>query len=90
MGSSHIEVAATASRFSADVRQLIAQLQSVVDLCDKCKAVSDQIAMGGDWAALAEKLATTQAEAESVYNLLGSVDGELHGTFITQALARLG
>lgn len=90
MTSSHIEVVATASRLGADIRQLIAQLQAVVDLCDKCKAISDQVAMGGDWAALAEKLGTTQANAESIYNLLGSVDGELHGAFIAQVLSRLG
>lgn len=90
MTSSHIEVVASASRLGADIRQLIAQLQAVVDLCDKCKVISDQVALGGDYAALAEKLGTTQADAESVYNLLGSVDGELHGTFVAQALARLG
>jgi hypothetical protein len=90
MASAHIEVVATASRLGSDVRRFITQTQAVVDLCDMVKAVADQVAMGGDYAALALMLGCTEAEAHSVYNLLGSVNGELHATFITQVLARLG
>lgn len=90
MASSHIEVVSTASRLGADVRSLIAQLQRVVDDCDKVKAIADQVAMGGDYAALATKLGVTADEAEAVYNLLGSVATELHGAFIAQTLSRLG
>lgn len=88
--TSHIEIVSTASRLGADTRSMISQLQAVQDACDKVKAISDQVAAGGDWAALALKLGTTAAEAESVYNLVGSVNTELHATFITQALSRLG
>lgn len=90
MATAHIEVVATASRLGSDIRQLIAQLQRVVDDCDKCKAISDQVALGGDWAALATKLGTTAQDAEAVYNLLGSVNTELHGAFVTQLLGRCG
>lgn len=90
MATAHIEVVSTASRLGADVRTLITQLQRVVDDVDKVKAISDQVALGGDFAALAAKLGTTTAEAEAVYNLIGSVATELHGTFITQTLSRLG
>lgn len=90
MATAHIEVVSTASRLGADVRTLITQLQRVVDDVDKIKAISDQVALGGDFAALAAKLGTTTAEAEAVYNLIGSVATELHGTFITQTLSRLG
>ena len=90
MATAHIEVVSTASRLGTDVRTLITQLQRVVDDVDKVKAVSDQVALGGDFAALAAKLGTTAAEAEAVYNLIGSVATELHGTFITQTLSRLG
>lgn len=90
MASSHIEVVATASRLGSDTRQLISQLQTVVDLCDKVKAISDQVALGGDYEALAAKFGCTVADAEAVYNLLGSVAIELHGTFLTQTLGRLG
>jgi hypothetical protein len=90
MSSAHIEVVATASRLGADVRSLITELQRCVDVCDKVKAIADQVALGSDWASLATKLGTSETDAESVYNLLGSVSTELHGTFITQILARLG
>jgi hypothetical protein len=90
MASAHIEVVATASRLGAEVRALIDTLQRCVDSCDKIKAVADQVAMSSDWPALALKLGTSEADAQSVYNLLGSVSTELHGTFIAQALARLG
>jgi len=90
MATAHIEVVSTASRLGADVRTLITQLQRVVDDVDKVKAISDQVALGGDFAALAAKLGTSPEEAEAVYNLIGSVATELHGTFITQALSRLG
>lgn len=90
MATAHIEVVSTASRLGADVRTLITQLQRVVDDVDKIKAISDQVALGGDFAALAAKLGTSPEEAEAVYNLIGSVATELHGTFITQTLSRLG
>lgn len=90
MATAHIEVVSTASRLGADVRTLITQLQRVVDDVDKIKAISDQVALGGDFAALAAKLGTSPEEAEAVYNLLGSVATELHGTFTTQTLSRLG
>ncbi len=90
MATAHIEVVSTASRLGADVRTLITQLQRVVDDVDKVKAISDQVALGGDFAALAAKLGVTTDEAEAVYNLVGSVATELHGTFITQTLSRLG
>lgn len=90
MASAHIEVSGSASRYAGDVRGFVDSLQRVVDAADKVKAVGDQIALDGDWAALALALGTTQAEAEAVYNLTGSVNGELHAVFITQLLGRLG
>lgn len=90
MSSAHIEIVATASRLGSDMRSLITQLQRVVDDCDKCKAIADQVAYGGDYDALAAKLGTSAADAQSVYNLLGSMITELHATFTTQVLARLG
>ena len=86
----HIEVVSSASRLGADTRAFISNLQRVVDDIDKIKAISDQVALDGDWAALALKFGTTAAEAEAVYNLLGSMATELQATFITQTLSRLG
>jgi len=88
--SAHITIAPGASRYSASMVQFIAQLQAVVDQVDTLKNVGDQIALGGDWDALAAKLGTTAAEAEAVYNLLGSVRTELNSPLIAQFLARLG
>lgn len=90
MASTHIEIVSTASRLGSDTRAFISELQRVLDAVDKIKSVADQVAFGGDYAALATKLGTTAAEAESVYNLIGSVQTELHATFIVQALSRLG
>ncbi len=90
MASSHIEVVSTASRLGADVRSFIGQLQRTVDDVNRIKAVADQVALGGDWDALALKLGTTAADAEAVYNLLGSVDTELSGPFVAQFLSRCG
>ena len=90
MASTAIEIVSTASRLGADMRTFITQLQTVVDDCAKIKAISDQVAAGADYAALALKFGCTTDEATAVYNLLGSVNTELHGTFIPQFLSRLG
>lgn len=88
--SSHIEISSTASRLSADVRRAIDDLQRVQDAFAEVKNVADQVALGQDWAALATKLGVTQAEAEAVYNLLGSANTEIRATFLAQITARLG
>ena len=88
--NSHIEITGTASRYAARMRSLVDQMRTVQELSQQQKDIGDQIAMGGDWAALATELGVTAAEAEAVYNLLGSANTELHGTFITQMVAVCG
>ncbi len=90
MASTHIEIVATASRLGSDARQFISQLQAVQDAVDKLKAIADQVAFEGDYAALGTKFGLNAADAETVYNILGSVRAELHATFIEQTLSRLG
>lgn len=90
MASAHIEISSTASRLSADVRRAIDDLQRVQDAFAEVKNVADQVALGADWASLATKLGVTQAEAEAVYNLLGSANTEIRATFLAQITARLG
>lgn len=90
MANSHIEITGTASRLSADVRSTIDQLEALQDRFSDLKAIMDQVALGGDWAALATKLGTTAAEAESVYNIWGSATTEINGTFLTQLQGRCG
>ena len=60
----------------------------------RCK---DALYMGGvsasvgSWeAALASALGISTVDATTIYNLFGSVNTELHATFITQMLARVG
>lgn len=90
MATAHIEITGTASRLSADVRQAIDQLESLQNKFGDIKSIFDQVAMGGDWDALALKLGTSAADAEAVYNLWGSANLEIAGTFLTQLQARLG
>lgn len=90
MASSHIEISGTASRLSADVRQSIDTLRRVQADWQRIKDIMDQVALGGDYAALAIKLGTSETDAQAVYNLWGSANTEVHATFITQVLARLG
>lgn len=69
----------------------IDQLKRVKDDFDNIKLTLDQIALGGDYTALAGYLGVTAAQAEAVYNLWGSANAELQGaTFIAQLLSRCG
>ena len=92
--STHIEIVSSASRYGASMRSLIAQMRAAQELAQECKDIGDQLAFGGDFTTLAAYLGlsgpTAEADAESVYNLLGSANTELHGTFVTQMLSRLG
>lgn len=89
MASAHIEVG-TATRLSSELRGLVDSLQRVKDDAENAKAVYDQLALGGDWVALGGALNVNAADAEAIYNTLGSVVAELGGTFIGQFLGRLG
>lgn len=92
--TTHIEISASASRFGAQMRSLVEQLRAAQNAAQACKDISDQLAFGGDWATLAAYLGLSgenaQADAQAVYNLLGSVNTELHGAFAAQFLSRLG
>lgn len=96
MASAHIEINGTATRLNAELRRFIDQLQEVADKVDEIKATYDQLALGSDWAALADALGFSDADAdretnaEAIYNILGSAQTELHATFISQLLSRLG
>ena len=90
MASTHIDIIAGASPQGNEMIQATRQLQTTADLFARLKAVFDQIATGGDWAAVATKLGTSSTDAELVYNLLGSVNVALHGADVVQFLSRLG
>lgn len=91
MSSAHIHIAPGASSQASELLQFVNELQRTQDRGRKLKSVFDQIAMSGDWDALAAKLGCTPTEAEAVYNLLGSVNTTLTtGAFVGQILSRLG
>lgn len=90
MASAFIAISGTATPYSGELRSFLAQLRQVTELSAELKARWDQMAMGGDFTSLGEFLDVTPAEAETLYNLLGSVNGQINGSFVAQLLARAG
>lgn len=92
--STHIEINAASSRYATSMRAFLSQLRDVQERAQELKDLGDQLAFGSDWVTLAAYLGlsgdSAQTDAQAVYNLLGSANTELHGTFITQMLSRLG
>lgn len=90
MASTHIEVSSVTSRYSSEFRSLVDRLRDIQELSQKLKDIGDQMAFGSDFAALGAYLGVSAGDAETIYSILGSANTELHGTFITQMLSRLG
>lgn len=91
MASADIDISTSASRISSQARSAIDQLKRVKDDWDNLKLTLDQIALGGDYTALAGYLGVNAAQAEAVYNLWGSANAELqNASFIAQLLSRCG
>ena len=90
MASAYINVSNSATSHSGELLSFIRQLRQLSEQAAELKGRYDQMAMGGDWAALATYLNLSQADAEAIYNLMGSVNTELHAAFITQLTARAG
>ena len=90
MASAYIDISSTATTHSAELFGFISQLRQLVEQSQELKDRYDQMAMGGDYAALAGHLGLSEADATAIYNLIGSVNGELHADFIPQLLARAG
>jgi hypothetical protein len=91
MASAYIDISTSASRISSQARSAIDQLKRVKDDWNNLKLMLDQIALGGDYTALAGYLGVNAAQAEAVYNLWGSANAELqNASFIAQLLSRCG
>lgn len=91
MASAHILINGVNSQHNQQLRRLVDDLVATRNRAQQLKSVFDQAALGGDWAALAALLGIESVEdAETIYNLLGSVVTELDGSFITQVCGRLG
>lgn len=90
MASAHIKINGTGTMHNQQLRAFVDSLRAVQQDCIRLKEIFDQAALGGDWVALGALLDVTPTDAETVYNLLGSVKVELTATFITQIVGRLG
>lgn len=90
MATAHIEITGSASRLAADVRRAIDALEGLQNTFQDIKAVMDQVALDSDWLALAAKLGVSETEAQAIYNLWGSANTEINGTFLSQLQARAG
>jgi hypothetical protein len=89
MASTYIDIRPEVTRQAAEVRAAIDQMQALLGKFSEIKSWFDQAAFGADYTALAALLGITAAEAEAVYNLWGSANGELQAaTFIAQLLSR--
>lgn len=90
MASAHIKINGTGTRHNQELRRFVDGLRATQNDARRLKDIFDQAALGQDWEALGLLLDVTPAEAETIYNLMGSVKVELDGAFISQALGRLG
>lgn len=90
MASAHIKINGTGTPHNAQLRQFVDALRAVQQDCERLKEVFDQAALGSDWPALALLLDVNETDAQTIYNLMGSVETELQASFITQILGRLG
>lgn len=90
MASEFIAISSTATPYSGELRSFLAQLRQVTELSAELKSRWDSMAKDGDWTKLGEYLDVPPADAQTLYNLLGSVNGQINGTFVAQLLARAG
>jgi len=91
MASTHI-YPSTQTRLGGQLNALVANMQRVRNDATNLKLIADQIASGGDFEALATEFGyATAQEAETAYNLLGSVlNDDINGNFFTQVISRMG
>lgn len=95
MASQHISIVGSESRMAGKVRSAVDEVRRCVETVDRLKDTLDQIASGADWAALALSLGWTdtadnRADAEVVYNLLGSAKAKLDDAAVSALTDRLG
>jgi len=91
MASTHI-YPSTQTRLGGQLNSLVANTQRVKNEATNLKLIADQIASGEDFEALATEFGyATAAEAETAYNLLGSVlNDDINGNFFTQVIFQNG
>ena len=91
MPSTHI-YSGTTTRLAGELNNLVATARRLRYDAPELKAIMDQIASGGDWLALATEFGySTAADAETAYNLIGSLVVELQAApFLNQVVSRMG
>jgi hypothetical protein len=92
MASTHI-YPNTMTRLAGELTGAVRSMRQIDADLPQLKAILDQIAAGGDWVSLATELGyTTAAEAETAYNLIGSLVYELENSspFWKQVISRMG
>ena len=92
MASTHI-YPSTQTRLAGELTSLVRKMREIDADLPQLKAILDQIAMGGDWASLAAELGFTEAtDAETAYNLIGSLVVEIENSspFWKQVISRMG
>ncbi|MCP4536241.1 MAG: hypothetical protein GY832_03770 [Chloroflexi bacterium] len=90
MASQHVEITGTASRLARDFRNFVDGLRIAQQSGGRVDGIVEQVASGGDWAALGTELGIDAADAETTYNLLQSALVHLNDAAITALLDRLG
>jgi hypothetical protein len=83
----------TQTRLAGELTGLVRAMRQIDKDAPQLKAILDQIAAGGDWVSLAAELGFTDAaDAETAYNLIGSLVVELgtQSPFWKQVISRMG
>ena len=92
MASTHI-YPVTQTRLAGEVIALVRAMRDIDKDLPQLKAILDQIAFGDDYETLAAQLGyASAAEAQTVYNLLTSLNAELNNSspFWKQVISRMG
>ena len=88
--SNQIIIPRTAGELASKLRSVVDTLEDISADLDSLKAAMDQVAASSDWASLATVLGCSAADAEAVYNLVGSVvAGPMADVFLAQLVSRL-
>jgi hypothetical protein len=80
------------TRLAGEMTQIVSGMRTIDKNLPQLKAILDQVAAGADWESLATELGFADvADAETAYNLLGSLSVELAAApFWNQVISRMG
>lgn len=91
MASAHILILRNGNKpHTTEILALVGAMRDAKQRAERMKAVFDQIALGDDWASLATALDITSTQAETVYNLLSSLQDDVNTADYEAFIDRLG